>query len=34
MLAFMASLVYAHFFQRIRQDILPLYEAMEIPPHD
>lgn len=33
-LAFMASLVYAHFFQRIRQDILPLYEAMEIPPHD
>lgn len=34
MLAFMASLVYTHFFQRIRQDILPLYEAMEIPPHD
>ncbi len=34
LLAFMASLVYAHFFQRIRQDILPLYEAMEIPPHD
>lgn len=34
MLALMASLVYAHFFQRIRQDILPLYEAMEIPPHD
>jgi MFS family permease len=34
LLALMASLVYAHFFQRIRQDILPLYEAMEIPPHD
>ena len=34
MLALVASLVYAHFFQRIRQDILPLYEAMEIPPHD
>ena len=34
LLALTASLVYAHFFQRIRQDILPLYEAMEIPPHD
>ncbi len=34
LLALMASLVYAHFFQRIRHDILPLYEAMEIPPHD
>lgn len=34
LLALTASMVYAHFFQRIRQDILPLYEAMEIPPHD
>ena len=34
LLALTASMVYAHFFQRIRQDILPLYEAMEIPPYD
>jgi MFS family permease len=29
-----AALVYAYFFQRIRADILPLYQALEIPPHD
>jgi MFS family permease len=30
----MAALVYAYYFQRIRADILPLYQALEIPPHD
>ena len=29
-----AALVYAFYFQRIRADILPLYQALEIPPHD
>jgi MFS family permease len=30
-IAFMAALVYAHYFQRIRREILPLYESLEIP---
>jgi MFS family permease len=32
-IAFMAALSYAHYFQRIRQEILPLYETLEIPHH-
>ena len=28
-----ASLAYAHFFSRIRKEIIPLYEALEIPRH-
>ena len=28
-----ASLVYAHYFARIRKEIIPLYEALEIPRH-
>ena len=32
--AFMASLLYAHYFPRIRQEILPLYESLEIPRHE
>jgi len=28
-----AALVYAHNFKRIRQEILPLYESLEIPHH-
>ena len=30
----LAALTYAHYFQRIRQEILPLYEALEIPHHE
>lgn len=29
-----AALVYAYYFQRIRQEILPLYERLEIPHHE
>jgi MFS family permease len=32
--AFIASLLYAHYFPRIRQEILPLYESLEIPRHE
>jgi MFS family permease len=31
---FLGALVYAFHFERIRADILPLYQALEIPPHD
>jgi len=31
---FSAALVYAYHFQQIRAEILPLYEALEIPPQD
>ena len=30
-LGLFASLIYAHYFSRIRQEIVPLYEALEIP---
>jgi MFS family permease len=29
-----AAIVYAYFFKRIREEILPLYERLEIPHHD
>lgn len=32
-IAFMAALMYARYFGRIRQDILPLYESLQIPHH-
>jgi MFS family permease len=32
-IAGLAALIYAQYFQRIRTEILPLYEAMDIPHH-
>jgi MFS family permease len=32
-IAFMAALMYARYFPRIRRDILPLYESLDIPHH-
>lgn len=34
LMGLLAALTYANFFERIRQEILPLYEALEIPHHD
>jgi MFS family permease len=31
---FIAALVYAYHFKQIRAEILPLYEALEIPPQE
>jgi hypothetical protein len=32
-IAGLAALIYAQYFQRIRTEILPLYESMDIPHH-